>query len=312
MSQRFVLLGGTGFIGINLAHALLERTDLQIVVAGRRERLSTKLRDSHRVDFQQLLFDSESDYSLILRDGDIVVHLVSSTTPASSNVNIASELGDIAATARMLDACVNQDVSKVIYLSSGGAVYGPSRKMLTEQDGLDPITSYGLQKLSIEKLLQLYHHQYGLEYRIARPSNPYGPWQDPGKGQGIISVFVHNALVGKPLTVFGDGSVVRDFIYIDDLTEGLDKVLKYEGDHRIFNIGSGRGTSISQIACEISSQIPGTVTTHAGSRAVDVPSNILDISLCESELGFAPHVGIEEGIRSTIAYQEALLDGEAG
>ena len=256
---------------------------------------------------ERLEFRAETDYSAILSRDDIVVHLVSSTVPATSNISIPDELGDIEATARLLDACVRAEVGKVVFLSSGGAVYGPSDRPSLESDELLPISSYGLQKLAIEKLLALYGHQHGLPYCVIRPSNPYGPWQDPRKGQGVVAAFVHAALTGRPLRMYGDGSVVRDFIYIDDLVEGISSLLDYEGDYSVFNLGSGRGYSMRQVAEVVRAQLPCAVIERGEGRPVDVPSSVLDVSLIEREVGIRPRVGLDEGIGRVIDHQRLLL-----
>ena len=187
-------------------------------------------------------------------------------------------------------------------------MYGTTNGKSKEGDSLNPISTYGLQKVAIEKLLGVYGHQHGLDYRIVRPSNPYGPWQDPKKGQGIVGVFVRNALVGKPLVLYGKGDTVRDFICIDDLVEGMRRVLNYEGVHRVFNLGSGEGLSMNRIAEEVRLQIPGTTIAHAEGRSADVPLNILDMTLFEGEMGPLPRTEIEYGVKKVIAHQRTLLD----
>ena len=310
MARRVVLVGGTGFIGINLACSLAQRDDTHVVVAGR-SRLPSQIAFPSKVEFQSVVFGVETSYSGLFEPGDVVVHLVSTTTPGTSNVVIPNELGDIEATARLLDACVAASVAKVIYLSSGGAVYGSVARPAKEQDSLDPISTYGLQKLAIEKLFGIYGYQHGLEYRIVRPSNPYGPWQDPRKGQGIVSVFAREALRGRPLVLYGDGSTIRDFIYIDDLTEGIERILCYDGDYRVFNLGSGKGLSMALVADEVCRRIPGSCVVHAEKRAADVPSNVLDMSRFEEELGSLRHLDISQGIERVIAHQRRVIDAGA-
>lgn len=307
MARRIILIGGTGFIGINLAYSLAQRDNTHVIVAGR-SRLSSQMAFPPKVEFQSVVFGTEANYSGLFEPGDVVVHLVSMTTPGTSNVAIPNELGDIEATAHLLDACVAAGVAKVVYLSSGGAVYGSMDRPAKEQDSLDPISTYGLQKLAIEKLLAIYGHQHRLEYRIVRPSNPYGPWQDPRKGQGIVSVFAHEALMGRPLVLYGDGSTIRDFIYIDDLVEGVERILDYGGDYHVFNLGSGEGLSMALIAGEICRQIPGSSVVHAEERAVDVSSNVLDMARFEEELGSLCHLDISQGIERVIAHQRRLID----
>lgn len=308
MPGRIVLVGGSGFIGSNLALALSEDSAKSVLVAGRKPGAASLLDKIPRAGFHRIEFGPATDYTSLFQRDDVVVHLVSSTTPGTSNIAISGEFDDIVSTARMLDACVAVGVSKVVYVSSGGAVYGVTSGKSREGDSLDPISTYGLQKAAIEKLLGIYGHQHGLDYRIVRPSNPYGPWQDPKKGQGIVSVFVRNALVGKPLVLYGKGDTVRDFIYIDDLVEGMRRVLNYEGEHRVFNLGSGEGLSMNRIAEEICLRIPDTTIVRAEGRSTDVPLNVLDMTLFENEMGPLPRAEIGHGVKKVIAHQRALLD----
>lgn len=308
MASRIVLLGGTGFIGLNLASALSDDLDKQVLIVGRKLGVVPLSDRRSQVEFVRMEFGPYTDYSSLFKSGDIIVHMVSSITPGLSNFAIADELGDIASTAHMLDACVAAEVSEVMYVSSGGAVYGPASDRSAENDNLDPISTYGFQKMAIEKLLGIYHHRYGLDYRVVRPSNPYGPWQDPRKGQGIVGVFVYNALTDKPLVLYGKGDIVRDFIYIDDLVEGMQRVLDYRGEQRVFNLGSGEGLSMSQIADEVRLRIPRATIVHAERRSADVPLNILDMTLFENELGPLSCMRIGQGIERVIAHQRTLLE----
>lgn len=308
MRSRIVLVGGSGFIGSNLALALSRDSTKSVLVAGRKPGTASLLGRLPQVGFHRIEFGPATDYTSLFQRDDVVVHLVSSTTPGTPNTDISGEFDDIASTARMLDACVAVGVSKVIYVSSGGTVYGTTNGKSKEGDSLNPISTYGLQKVAIEKLLGVYGHQHGLDYRIVRPSNPYGPWQDPKKGQGIVGVFVRNALVGKPLVLYGKRDTVRDFICIDDLVEGMRRVLNYEGVHRVFNLGSGEGLSMNRIAEEVRLQIPGTTIAHAEGRSADVPLNILDMTLFEGEMGPLPRTEIEYGVKKVIAHQRTLLD----
>lgn len=305
---RIVLVGGSGFIGSNLALALSKDSTKSVLIAGRKPGAASLLGKLPQVGFHRIEFGPATDYTSLFQRDDVVVHLVSSTTPGTSNAAISGELDDIVSAARMLDACVAAGVSKVVYVSSGGAVYGATNGKSKEDDSLDPISTYGLQKAAIEKLLGIYGHQHGLDYRIVRPSNPYGPWQNPKKGQGIVGVFVHNALVGEPLVLYGKGDTVRDFVYIDDLVEGMQRVLNYEGEHRVFNLGSGEGLPMNRIAKEIRLQIPGTTIAYAEGRSADVPLNVLDMTLFEGEMGPIPRTEIGHGVKKVIAHQRALLD----
>ena len=225
--------------------------------------------------------------------------------PATSNQQISQELvANVIFSANLLDACVRCNVKKVVFLSSGGAVYGKEVDCpLKEKTATNPISSYGVQKISIEKLLYLYRYLYGLDYRIIRLANPYGPYQRPNGIQGAVTTFTYKALKGEEIVVYGDGSVVRDFIYIDDAIRGIIKIVDGENKHHTFNLGCGYGTSIKQLINIISSTLNVELkVTYKEARKVDVPVNYLDISRYEKYYGALNPISLQEGIMRTAQF----------
>ena len=232
---------------------------------------------------------------------------MSTTVPTTSNQQIPQELSaNIIVTSKLLEACVRQNVKKVIFISSGGTVYGKEVCCpLKEETPTYPISSYGLQKITIEKLLYLYHYMYNLDYRIVRLSNPYGPYQRPNGILGAVTTFTYKALNDEEITVFGDGSVVRDFIYIDDAVDAIIKIATQNVEQKTFNLGCGYGTSIKQLLDIISS----TLNIHlkikyVEGRSVDVPVNYLDIQRYEKYFGTLSPISLEEGIKKTAEFMQ--------
>ena len=160
-----------------------------------------------------------------------------------------------------------------------------------------------MQKITIEKLLYLYRYLYGLDYRIIRLANPYGPYQRPNGIQGAVTTFTYKALKGEDIVVYGDGSVVRDFIYIDDAIRGMIKIVDGENKHHTFNLGCGYGTSIKQLIDIISSTLNVELkVTYKEARKVDVPVNYLDISRYEKYYGALNPISLQEGIMRTAQF----------
>ena len=309
---RYLLLGGSGFIGTALALKLLQEPNALVNVACRQPEKACRLMGINGVNLIKAEFKSGCDFRSLVYGTDIVVPMVSTTVPSSSNLSVPNELNDITAMAELLDACCSTDVSRVLFISSGGTVYGKGNPPFSEEDPTWPISSYGLQKVAIEKLLNLYAHLYGLDYRIVRPSNPYGPYQNPFGGQGVIAAFVQAALTGEDLVLFGDGSVIRDFLYLDDLVDGLLKILHHEGPSRVFNFGSGYGTSILDVAKTVLSIIPSdSHIKFVNGRSVDVPESVLDMTRFKLEVGPMHQTSLEEGILRTADYQRSLLKNDA-
>lgn len=173
--MKITILGAAGFIGTNLAINLSKNNDVT-VVDKKLEYFSTLKKFGLPIDYKCADFTTDFDYNSLLSDTDIVYHLVSSTVPTTSNQHISEELiSNVVVTSKILEACVQQKVKKVVFMSSGGTVYGKNVECpIPENSTTDPINSYGVQKLTIEKLLYLYNYLYGLDYRIIRLSNPYG------------------------------------------------------------------------------------------------------------------------------------------
>ena len=233
---------------------------------------------------------------------DVVYHLISTTVPTTSNQQIPQEISDnVELTSRLLESCVRCGVKKVVYLSSGGTVYGMNQVCpLREGMETNPINSYGVQKVMNEKLLYLYQYLYGLDYRIIRLSNPFGPYQRPNGILGAVTTFTYKALKGEEIVVYGDGSVVRDYIYIEDAVKAILNIADDEGEDRLYNVGSGMGTSLCQLLKIIEDTLGLTLKIrYVPGRAVDVPVNYLDISRYEMKFGRFDVLSLPEGIRRT-------------
>ena len=305
--MNIILLGAAGFIGTNLTLALAEQPENQITVVSRRRASFADLeaRAFPNVRFVEADLVAAPQYDSLLEGQDVVYHLLSTTVPTTSNRQISEELSaNVILSARLFEACAAQHVKKVVFISSGGTVYGKAASCpLHEDTPTDPITSYGIQKLTIEKLLYLYHHMYGFDYRIIRLANPYGPYQRPNGVLGAVTTFTYKALAHEPITVYGDGSVVRDFLYIDDAVRGILNIVTGNTAHKIFNLGSGRGTSIREVLDTIRRELdlrPEILWQNG--RPVDVPVNYLDISRYEAAFGALEPLPLDQGIRKTASF----------
>lgn len=307
--MNVILLGAAGFIGTNLAIKLAKCKSNTITLADVCvDYFAPVLREGlSNIQIRESTFTEETDFDAMLQGQQLVYHLVSTTVPTTSNQQIPQELSaNVVVTAKMLDACVRCGVQKVIFISSGGTVYGKeSNCPLREDTPTNPISSYGIQKVTIEKLLYLYHYMYGLDYRVIRLANPYGPYQRPNGVLGAVTTFTYKALTEQPIAVYGDGSVVRDFIYIDDAVRGIENIAASDSHHKTFNLGCGYGTSIRQVltCVEEALQKPLRVE-YQSARKVDVPVNYLDISRYEAVCGPLNPISLKEGIIRTAAFLE--------
>jgi UDP-glucose 4-epimerase len=164
--------------------------------------------------------------------------------------------------------------------------------------------------MAVEKYLALYHYLYGCDYSILRVANTFGPYQSPHRRQGLIAAFMHRIARGQPVEIWGDGRVVRDFIYIDDVVDAILTAAVYDGTQHVFNVGAGVGRSVLEVVTDIAKvlQRPDVVPIHKPGRATDVPVNVLDISLIRSEFGWSPQTDWWEGLRQTADWIRTLRD----
>lgn len=306
-----LILGAAGFIGTNLAIKLAEDENNQITLVDKNIAYFTNIRkyDFPNVKIKTATFDDAVDFSY-LEGQDVVYHLVSSNVPTTSNQFISRDIEtNVLFSSNLFDACVRYNVKKVVFLSSGGTVYGKEAKCpLPENAPTNPISSYGLQKITIEKLLYLYNYMYGLDYRIIRLSNPYGPYQRPNGVLGAVTTFTYKALKGEEIQVYGDGSIVRDFIYIGDAVRGILNIVNGENKRRTLNLGCGYGTSIKEVLKTIERSLGLKMEiVYRSSRSVDVPANYLDISQYEKYYGSLNPISLEEGIKKTAEFMEKEL-----
>ncbi|OZI62980.1 NAD-dependent epimerase/dehydratase family protein [Bordetella genomosp. 11] len=303
-NARCVVLGGGGFLGTNLCVALSGRV-ASLRAFGRRQSFPQAIR---HVEWMQGDFSDPTSVASAIADCDVVFHLVNATTPASANIDKVADLeANVVPTLRLLEACRAEGVQRVVFVSSGGTIYGvPDQIPTPEIAPNEPITAYGISKLAIEKYLALYRRAHGIDYRILRVANPYGPYQTALKSQGVIAAFLRKALADQPIEVWGNGSVVRDYVYVDDVSRALVAAVIHEGKERIFNIGSGEGQSLLAIAGVIEDLLGAKLNLRfANARPVDVPKSVLDCSRAAAELGWRPEIELREGIRRTMAWMKS-------
>jgi UDP-glucose 4-epimerase len=237
-----------------------------------------------------------------LQGAEIAFHLVGTTVPQTS---IADPLFDIRSNVIpsivFLHACTRSGVRKVVFLSSGGTVYGVPRQVpIPEMHPTDPISSYGITKLMVEKYLGLFHRLHGLDYAVLRCSNAYGPRQDPLGKQGAIAVFLGRLAGDTPVVIWGDGRVVRDHVYVLDIARAAELAAAAPVQERVLNIGSGVGISLSQLL-EVMQEVTGRAPRieYRDPRGFDVPINVLDISLARHALGWEPGFDLRSGLERT-------------
>lgn len=303
--MKVVIFGGGGFIGSAVTDRLLAQGHAIRIFERSDVTPYRSFGESESVEWIKGDFLNSSHVMEAIDQTDVVVHLVSTTLPMNSNVNPVYDVqSNIVATLQLLGAMVERNVKKIVFISSGGTVYGkPRYTPINETHPTDPLVSYGITKLAIEKYLLMYQHLHAIKPVILRVANPFGERQRVATAQGAVGVFLHRALKREQINVWGDGSVTRDYVHISDVADAFLKAIEYSGQESIFNIGSGRGTTLNELLVTIEKCLGTDVARHySAGRSFDVPVNVLDISLAVRELGWRPQVSLQDGITRTIQW----------
>lgn len=300
--MKITILGGGGFIGSAVADRLL--ADGHKLRIFERPRVEPYRRFSEFETVEWLTGDlmSVHDISEAIAGVDVVVHLVSTTLPKNSNDDPVFDVrSNLISTLQLLDAMVVSRIPKIVFISSGGTVYGtPTYLPIDENHPTDPHVSYGITKLAIEKYLLMYQRLHGIKAIILRVANPYGERQRVETAQGAVGVFLSKAIQNQSLEIWGDGSVSRDYVYISDVADAFSRAVNYNGTKAVFNISSGVGTSLNELIGMLERVVGHEIhRQYRPGRPFDIPINILANSLARQELGWAPLVTLEDGITKT-------------
>lgn len=308
--MKIVIFGGGGFIGSAIAdRLLLDGHSLRIF---ERPRVEPYRKFLNTEPVQWLTGDilSMHDVSDAIDGADIVIHLVSSTLPKSSNDDPVYDVqSNLVGSLQMLSAMVAKKIKKIIFISSGGTVYGTPRYLpIDEHHPTEPRVSYGITKLAIEKYLLLFEQMYGIKATILRVANPFGERQRVETAQGAVTAFIHRALSGQPIEIWGDGTATRDYIYISDVADAFARAVFYEGPKNIFNISSGVGTSLNELVSLLEKILGQHIECrYLPGRNFDVPVSVLSSELAREEMGWTPQVPLEKGIENVIKWMSKTL-----
>jgi len=293
--SNVLVIGGQGFIGSHVCDSLASSGNSLRVISRNPNKLGYQ---SSTAEYLYFDYNDSDKLEGALKGIDCVIHLANSMVPSSSNLDPIADIdSNLVPTVALLDLMRKVGPKRIIYLSSGGTVYGhPLHLPITESHPLNPICSYGITKVSVENYLLMYQTLYGFEPLILRPSNPYGPRQGHLGVQGLINSFLNLALRSEPLTVWGDGKIVRDFFYVKDLANLCGQAVE-SSESGVFNIGSGEGTSINDVIHMIR-EVTGRDLriAYKKSRSYDVSENYLDVTKARSILNWNPETSIRDGI----------------
>lgn len=307
-----LIVGGCGFIGRHVAMSLHKRGD-KVILA---DVVDPSLAFVEILPLELRKVDVVSpNWEELLHGVDVVHHYAWTTVPSSADADPISDLdNNLRETIRLLEVMRKRkqrggDAQKLIFSSSGGTVYGPIiRTPVNEAHPYNPINAYGASKTAAEIYCGYYRAAHGIDCRVARISNPYGAGQNPAKRQGAASTFLFQALEGKPISIWGDGNVVRDYIHIADLTAALIALCDVPsgtltGDNTpVFNIGSGEGVSLNAILDVLRYELAlDPIVSYQAARSFDIPVNVLDVSKARKLLNWQPNLSFSEGYARMLA-----------
>lgn len=298
---KALVVGGNGFIGSALVDALA-KAGFDVAAF---DRFSSRGPAFSAPNVKVIAGDflNRADIATAVQGQDYVFHFLSTTTPASAQADPTLDIRtNIEPSVHLLEACVHAGVQRFFYASTGGAIYGDQNQERFNEDDLTlPVSPYAIGKLAVENYLSYFSKVSQLSSFALRISNPYGSGQPVHKKQGLIPIAIRQGITGKTVQQFGDGSMVRDYIFVDDLVDMITTIALSDPQYPVYNLGSGRGSTVTEVFDSISAALKVPLNIEVR----DAPSTyvdrvVLDISRYESEYGVPKFTSLAEGILKTI------------
>lgn len=314
--MRAVVLGGAGFLGRHLCDQL-RRAGHAVTVYGRTASAFDLAGAAAECEVREIAGDVRDPVCLAhtVAGMDWVFHLAGNAQPHRSNLQPHQHmLDELNGLVNVLEVCVKAGVGKLLLASSGGTIYGVSESLLLDENHpTNPISSYGIAKLTAEKYLELYRQLHGLRCVILRIANPYGPGQQVHRGQGVIAAWMHRILTGQAVTLWGDGKQVRDFVYVGDVVEAFVAAAEAAPSrHAVFNIGAGAGTCLNELLPMLAKLTGRSVAVeYRPGRPWDVPRAVLDVRRAREHLGWQARTALSDGLARTWDWVQQIVESPA-
>ncbi|MCB1754085.1 MAG: NAD-dependent epimerase/dehydratase family protein [Gammaproteobacteria bacterium] len=311
--MNVLAIGAAGFVGLSAISRLYE-TGHKVRIADTRDRLLNTLPLIQ--NYEQVVLDwPDTQYLNNALEGiDVVLHFAWTTSPASSMRNIeADAMQNILPSIKLAEACVEHRVNRLIFMSSGGTVYGNvAEEIIDESHVTSPLCAYGVSKLSVEKYLYIFSKKHNLDTISLRISNPYGNFQLLGSKVGAIASFLRHTHKGKPINLFGDGGTVRDYLHIDDVSKAIALAVEMNTmGAEVFNISSGIGYSL-QDTLDIIKAVSGKEIeiNRLEERRFDVRHIVLSSKRFQNTTGWQPQIELPQGIAMMWKYLQKTENGQ--
>lgn len=294
--NKILILGADGFLG----KAMVQKLALHYSVRAFDLSAMNDLRRISNVECVQGNYLEIRDYGELFKDVDCVCNFICTTAPKDQTSQIPNEIEtNLIPLTVLLDNLIRYQIDNFMFVSTAGVIYGNSGLIKNNIDTPpNPICSYGVLKQTSEAYINFYNARYNKKFKIARLSNPYGIGQNIYKTQGIIPIFVNKILNEEEITIFGNGSNVRDYIYIDDAIDGLLSLLEYNGQQTVFHIANGTSVSTNDIVklIEKSTGKNFKKINYAQKRICDVINSSIDTEASNIELNWTAKTDIYSGI----------------
>ncbi|MFK7957303.1 MAG: NAD-dependent epimerase/dehydratase family protein [Lysobacterales bacterium] len=305
--MKIVLYGGAGFIGSELADYFLARG--HVVTIADAERRVARLQNLNPELFKAAdVWLTDTQQSLPV--ADVLVHLAWTTTPATSMSDIEKDIEDnIISSVCLFREAVQRGIGKIIFCSSGGAVYGNAGRKVIESRAPSPVSAYGINKLCVERYLDVIAQSSGMPAVSLRLANPYGSYQLRGTPIGAIATFLRNIQAGEPIRLWGDGEIRRDYIHVYDVCAAFDRVISSSTiQSGVYNVGTGESRSLNEIVSRVSAATGKTAAVEfLSARDFDVSEISLDASKLTCVTGWLPEISLEQGINEVYESGQKIL-----
>lgn len=310
--MTILVTGGAGFIGSHVTDALVaDGHDVHVIddfSAGKRENLNPRA-TLHELDIRTddaaSLFATHRYEALVHLAAQMDVRRSVADPRFDADINIGGILN-------LMEAGRRNGLRKVVFSSTGGAIYGePDYAPQDEDHPMRPLSPYGITKLTTEKYLYFYEHAYDIAFVSLRYGNVYGPRQNPHGEAGVVAIFIQRLSSGKPATIFGDGGQTRDYVYVGDVVRANTAALAYDGSGT-FNVGTSTETSVNELYSVLRDRIePSAAADNAPARTGEQMRSVLDYRLAQSKLGWTPHVDIRDGLNRTVDWFAEIREASA-
>jgi UDP-glucose 4-epimerase len=314
MAKKALVTGGAGFIGSTLVDRLLAEDWAVDVVddlsAGSLANLADARRlDGHRFSFYRFDVQAPGLREVLLRaKPDVVFHLAAQMDVRVSVANpILDAKINILGSLNVLEGCRDAGVSKVVFASSGGTIYGMPDEIPTRESAPQvPESPYGVAKKAVGDYLHFYREVHGLESTALALANVYGPRQDPHGEAGVVAIFAGKLLSGETPVIFGDGAQTRDFVFVDDVVDAFVRASD-RGGGLLLNIGTGTETSVVELYEAMARLVKRKgEPRHEPARLGELARSALDPGRAEMHLGWKPWTALDEGLTRTLSHFRAL------